>query len=196
LQEFGKHYDTDLEYSMREAVFQGEMNTILMHNQGPNTWKMGVNRFTDMTEDEVKPYRGRTSKGGLQSSRGETIWTGVDGTLTPLDELPLNADWRTHDPPVISAVKVHLLLLLETVLPLTSFLLHTGSRVFWVWLMLRVWSDFNARKCSCYCQWNTVRALSAADCRLCTQPTILWWRWRLRRLHTCKYDCMIISIGR
>jgi len=41
----------------RRAVFEDTVRTIVAHNSNPiNTWKQGINQFSDMTEEEFADY--------------------------------------------------------------------------------------------------------------------------------------------
>ena len=49
--EFNKNYHND-ELLQRALTFQTNLNEIIAHNQKENTYKMGVNEFTDRTQEE------------------------------------------------------------------------------------------------------------------------------------------------
>ena len=58
VQEHGKSYSAK-EAVMRQRLFQKGLAEVLRHNADPTqTWKMGVNRFTDMTVAEKKRFLG------------------------------------------------------------------------------------------------------------------------------------------
>ena len=57
-QEHGKKYSAK-EATMRKRLFQKELAQVLRHNADPSqTWKMGINRFSDMTLAEKKRFLG------------------------------------------------------------------------------------------------------------------------------------------
>src|SRR5689334_17370023 len=57
LRESGKRYEGD-EYNHRLNVFKNNMKRIQQHNSENHSWKMGVNKFTDMTQEERSVYLG------------------------------------------------------------------------------------------------------------------------------------------
>ena len=52
LSESNKKYSGD-EYAKRLGIFQDNLLKIKTHNKEKRSWKMGVNKFTDMTAKEV-----------------------------------------------------------------------------------------------------------------------------------------------
>merc|ERR1712088_724215 len=51
--EFGKQYTSPKEYVQRKAIFEANLKEIEKHNENrANTYTMGVNQFTDMTQNE------------------------------------------------------------------------------------------------------------------------------------------------
>jgi cathepsin L len=96
MKESGKLY-TGAEKAMREGVFANNLKRIRAHNSGKASWKMGVNRFTDMTEDELKYFKGG-NKHGLSSSKVQTAPSNVD-----ISKLPRSVDWREAG--VVTSVK-------------------------------------------------------------------------------------------
>ena len=57
LRESHKKYSGD-EYHKRLEIFNENLLKIKTHNQQKRSWKMGVNKFTDMTPKEVSMYHG------------------------------------------------------------------------------------------------------------------------------------------
>jgi cathepsin L len=56
---FGRTYSEGTsEHEVREKLFNARIAEINAHNAKGRTWKMGVNHFTDRTEDELKHSRG------------------------------------------------------------------------------------------------------------------------------------------
>jgi Zn-dependent peptidase ImmA (M78 family) len=53
LSESNKKYSGDEEYSKRLGIFTANLLKIKTHNDEKRSWKMGVNKFTDMTEKEL-----------------------------------------------------------------------------------------------------------------------------------------------
>ena len=51
--EFGKQYTSPKEHVQRKAIFEANLKEIEKHNENrANTYTMGVNQFTDMTQNE------------------------------------------------------------------------------------------------------------------------------------------------
>ena len=51
-----KKYASMTEMNYRMGLYQKNSDVIRRHNLTASTWKMGVNQFTDMTEDELKAH--------------------------------------------------------------------------------------------------------------------------------------------
>jgi cathepsin L len=82
---YGKSYGTKAEYEFRSDVFKTKLATIDAHNADmTNTHTIGINEFTDRTENEMKRMLGYKVSDRV---RNETV----------LDESSLEAsvDWRT-----------------------------------------------------------------------------------------------------
>lgn len=99
LKESGKSYSTSNgEYKSRQAIFEKNLLKIRQHNSDKTkTWKMGVNRFTDMTDEELKYWKG----GNKKSLNKKNLSTKI--IEKDLKSLPNSIDWRDFD--VITAVK-------------------------------------------------------------------------------------------
>jgi len=100
--EFNRQYKDKAEENMRRRLFQQRLAKIHKHNSdGTKTWREGVNKFTDMTDAELKSFRGvRNSLLKQQKEKraaphlpelDAATWEGV------------NVDWRTKG--VVTAVK-------------------------------------------------------------------------------------------
>jgi len=88
--EFEKHYDAE-EYEIRKAIFNKQLALIHAHNKDTTkTWKEGVNKYTDATEEEFKALRGY-AKGARPAKRAAPHSQPI---LKPTD-LPTEVDWRT-----------------------------------------------------------------------------------------------------
>jgi len=55
---FGKNYQTEEEYSFRQSIFESSMRIINEHNAKGKSWTMGVNEFSDWTNEEYKQLLG------------------------------------------------------------------------------------------------------------------------------------------
>jgi len=94
--EFNRKYRDDAEETYRRELFEGSLAKVLKHNKDHSkTWKLGINKFSDMTADEKKAFRGvngamlhkqkkaRTAKQVSREWKNASAWVGV------------NVDWRT-----------------------------------------------------------------------------------------------------
>lgn len=57
IRDFAKSYATSDEYVYRLQVFADNLDQIEIHNSVPSTYKLGVNQFTDMTQEEFSSSR-------------------------------------------------------------------------------------------------------------------------------------------
>lgn len=75
------------------------MNRLRMikeHNSDETkSWKMGVNKFVDMTEEEMKKFKGR-SKQRAANYPPKRFLDESDYKVKVAD-LPESFDWKTHD---------------------------------------------------------------------------------------------------
>jgi len=98
LKDWDKSYPSHLDYSMHKQMFETRKASIIQQNSDPKgLWKAGFNKFTDMTEQEFKAYRGYNLRMGLMS----------DAPTEPVlrsSALPTSVDWRTV-PGVLTPVK-------------------------------------------------------------------------------------------
>jgi len=106
VKDFDKHYNQH-QYELHEKIFNSRIAEIISHNADPSQmYQMGVNKFTDLTEEELKSYRGYNL--GLSSR----IFSGQLGNDDPCVDsvpysgaLPASVDWRTAKPAVLTPVK-------------------------------------------------------------------------------------------
>jgi cathepsin L len=96
IQEHGKRYATPEEYKFREEIFIERMKMIMKHNSQDLSWKLGVNRFVDQTDAELRQVLGY-KKGALPEEQKQPI------KVSAAAPLPGNVDWRQRG--VITAVK-------------------------------------------------------------------------------------------
>jgi cathepsin L len=93
------------ERAMRRQLFETELAAVLAHNaDATQTWKRGVNKFSDWTESEKRALRGWDF--GLHQrvkATGEAKPERVH--LRDNRPLPPSVDWRTSVPPILGAVK-------------------------------------------------------------------------------------------
>ncbi|XP_034104191.1 procathepsin L-like [Drosophila albomicans] len=92
--EHKKSYDNEYEEQLRLQIFKDNKNLIDRHNKryaaGEKTYKMGVNKFTDLTSKEFK----RLMLTSLNTNHSQE---GFDYIYNPSakDSLPRSIDWRT-----------------------------------------------------------------------------------------------------
>jgi C1A family cysteine protease len=98
LADFGKSYapQEDVE---RRVIFEERLKSILDHNDGPSTYKKGVNALTDRTDEERRALNGRDK--ALAASRPRAALAAP----APLAALPTTFDWRDRRPSILTAVK-------------------------------------------------------------------------------------------
>jgi len=99
LADFGKEYGCPRESAQRRQIFEENLGKILSHNSDVSqTWKMGVNAFTDMTRSEINAFKGYDKVRAHQERANlvtELSWS--------LGTLPSSIDWR--DKNIMTAVK-------------------------------------------------------------------------------------------
>lgn len=90
--DFGKGYKRETsEYKMREKLFVSAMEKIKKHNSDETqSWKMGVNMFTDMTPAEWKRFNG--FKKSKTRAPPKKVITGREGTPSGW-EPPRSVNW-------------------------------------------------------------------------------------------------------
>lgn len=92
----GRSYNALGEKERRFSIFRDNLLFVDAHNSNPNnTFRLGLNRFADMTDEEFRRHLG-LRKGGLDINRrgnGE-----VSGGFEDVDDgaLPDSIDWRDH----------------------------------------------------------------------------------------------------
>lgn len=92
LREFGKNYQSPVEYIARRALFESRLSIILAHNANPSsTWKRGVNWLTDLHDEEIP-------KGLIKSSKRH-----LASAVPNVAAIPEALDWR--DASVVTPVK-------------------------------------------------------------------------------------------
>jgi len=104
VKDFGRGYKKGTEqYRHREATFNAKLRVIREHNADPTqTWKRGVNMFTDMTAQEWKRFNA-LNKAADTVAPVKTITAPQGGNDVPL---PLEVDYRQWNTPrVLTAVK-------------------------------------------------------------------------------------------
>ncbi len=91
-----------VEHFLREFVFYKNLAIILKHNADETqSWRMGINKFVDMTNEEHKQYRMKSGTGKRRRSNTDKK-TFLESTID-ISTLPDKIDWR--DKNVVSPVK-------------------------------------------------------------------------------------------
>lgn len=106
LKQSGKIYKSEEEFHFRQEIFNKNLQKIKKHNSDPTkTWKMGVNKFTDMTDQELKYFQGGNKYLlNKNTKRSSNLMT------KNLKDLPESVDWRNSD--VVTAVKDQVLFII------------------------------------------------------------------------------------
>jgi len=98
--DFGRGYEKNsAEWKMREAIFYAKLKVMIAHNKdSTNTWRRGVNQFTDLTESEWRMFN-RAYKSPNRPKPTEILAaTGIPK--------PVEIDYRTWTAPrVLTDVK-------------------------------------------------------------------------------------------
>jgi cathepsin L len=95
LRQFGKSYPSHLEYTTHSQIFHQRLAEIIAHNAAPHSYTKTVNKFTDMTESELKAFRGYKFVGNATNPCASMDRTGT---------APPSIDWR-QKANVVSPVK-------------------------------------------------------------------------------------------
>jgi len=107
IKEFNKEYPVE-EYETRKQLFETRLTAIRAHNSNPTfTWKEGVNRLTDRTDQEFRRLLGYDMKKKFAYADAVAQYrlpaaAELHQTASELD-LPSSVDWRNES--VITAVK-------------------------------------------------------------------------------------------
>jgi C1A family cysteine protease len=99
--EFIKTYDknySDTELVSRFSIFRNNLKKIEDHNVGNYSWKMGINKFADLTSDEFKKYYT-----GFNDQRPNFYKNTVHFRDLSVEDLPTEFDWV--DKGAVTAVK-------------------------------------------------------------------------------------------
>jgi KDEL-tailed cysteine endopeptidase len=92
---FGRTYPNDTEKSKRFEIFKYNVEYIEAFNKvGNRTYKLGINAFSDLTNDEFKIRNGgyRVASTSKPPKGGESSWFRYE----TLDEVPSSVDWRKN----------------------------------------------------------------------------------------------------
>jgi cathepsin L len=88
----GKVYDTKEDHQ-RRVTWEETVKMInahnLKHDLGVTTYRMGLNKFTDMTNDEFRAFKGFRFNATAIQRRGSNM------LLPPMRKAPASVDWRT-----------------------------------------------------------------------------------------------------
>jgi len=103
VRDFQKTYRDDADREAHRAIFERNLAMITAHNRDhTQSFKMGVNQFADLSEQEMKANFGYNSR--LASLRRASSPVGDHSRVAP-SALPTTVDWRTNNPPVVTPVK-------------------------------------------------------------------------------------------
>jgi len=103
VKDFEKVYVNDLDREVHELLFTKRLAEAITHNKDTRqSWKKGINRFSDMTESESAGYRGYKIRAGLGADPNQPCDT---TQIKYPQNLPATVDWRNANPPVLTPVK-------------------------------------------------------------------------------------------
>jgi len=96
--EFSRVYKDEAEEAFRHNIFDQSRAKVHKHNQDKSkSWRLGINKFSDMTEAEKKTFRGLHGgllhKQKLSSKRAQPFELFQDINIS--DFVGVNVDWRT-----------------------------------------------------------------------------------------------------
>lgn len=86
-----KTYGSIFEQDYRRSVFDANVLRIRAHNSGNVTWRMGLNKFADLTSRE---FRKRYIKGAFK--RSYNYFNNVNLHTSNITALPSSVDWTAH----------------------------------------------------------------------------------------------------
>ena len=98
LADFKKSYPSPVEHAKREKLFAQSLEDVLAHNSRPSSYKKGINRFSDWTEDELAAIRG-----GRVEPKYEPKYASVFKSSGK--PVAAEVDFRKSYPPILTAVK-------------------------------------------------------------------------------------------
>lgn len=88
----GRLYGSPKELSYRMTVFASNYNIITEHNKRQSSWKMGLNKFADLTEEEYKArYLQEPASQASLSSQGAL--SSNLGSIESLGQQVISVDW-------------------------------------------------------------------------------------------------------
>lgn len=99
-EKFGKVYHTRSETYLRAAIFAKNLKKINEHNKdSSSSWTMGINQFSDLTEEEFESLY----LGGYKRLASPSMEVPALRQAKPAKDLPASVDWREKG--AVSAVK-------------------------------------------------------------------------------------------
>merc|ERR1712064_164428 len=97
-EEYGKGYHTRSEHQRRFSIFTQNLRKYEQHNKSGASWRMGVTKFSDLTDEEFEAMHMGGYKKTPVAGASPSIKTHVSGK-----QLPESVDWREKG--AISPVK-------------------------------------------------------------------------------------------
>jgi len=101
--EFGNHRGLKLGsplHDEHEAIFNQNLATIREHNSGGHSWKLGVNKFADMSQEELSRFLGYDKNAAREARAGRRL---ANYDHVAAEDVPSEVDWR--DAGVVTAAK-------------------------------------------------------------------------------------------
>ena len=98
MQSNGKIYSSPAEQSFRMGIFSERLNEVIAHNSKPGvTWQMGLNKFSDMSYEELA-----TKYLGEVAESSEDFLRDTEYVSDPNFAAPVSVDWRKYVPKVLN----------------------------------------------------------------------------------------------
>lgn len=107
IHDFAKFYSSEVEYVERRVIFEQRLREVYEHNKDTsNSWKKGVNKFSDRFPEELHAMKGYSKAMGFSSRAHDADFRAsplTDAERSLLASLPESVDWREQN--VVSNVK-------------------------------------------------------------------------------------------
>ena len=84
---YGKAYDTVEEFIYRKEIFLAKNLLIKAHNSRPSNFKLGHNKFTDWSNDEMQVMLGE------KESPESNAYCKPPPEITPTNDVPKEVNW-------------------------------------------------------------------------------------------------------
>lgn len=89
LQEYKKSYANGTEYDLRKTIFDTRVASFVKHNSENHGYKMNVNKFADMSQEEINRFK------GYNKAQGRERVSSAEAPFYPAGDIADSLDWRT-----------------------------------------------------------------------------------------------------